>query len=75
MKQAKHDLENCHKILGSCNIQDVLKLPVVVNGMKIVGDKAKELCETCMLGKMTGFRSRTLVVKAKSSLELVCCEY
>ena len=41
VKQAKHDLENQHKILSHCNIQDILKLPDVVNGMKIVGDKAK----------------------------------
>ena len=74
MKQAKHDLENWHQILGHCNIQDILKLPDVVNGMKIVGDKAKEICETCILGKMTEFRSRTPDAKSKSSLELVHCD-
>ena len=74
VKQAKHDLEKWHKILGHCNIQDILKLPDVVNGMKIVGDKAKEICETCILGKMTESRSRQPDAKAKSSLELIHCD-
>ena len=74
VKQAKHDLENWHKILGHCNIQDILKLPDVVNGMKIVGDKAKEICETCILGKMTEVRSRIPDAKAKFSLELIHCD-
>ena len=74
VKQAKHDLEKWHKLLGHCNIQDILKLPDVVNGMKIVGDKAKEICETCILGKMTETRSRQPDAKAKSSLELIHCD-
>ena len=54
-----------HNILGHCNIQDILTLPDVVHGMKIVGDKAKESCETCILGKIADFRSRTRDAKAK----------
>jgi len=42
--------------------------------MKIVRDKAKEICETCISGKMTEFRSHTPDTKAKSSLELVHCD-
>ena len=42
--------------------------------MKIVGDKAKEIWETCILGKMTEFKSRTPDAKATSSLELVHCD-
>ena len=42
--------------------------------MTIVGDKAKEICETCILGQMTESRSRQPDSKTKSSLELIHCD-
>lgn len=50
--EAKHTLEEWHKILGHCNVADVQKLEATVDGMHILS-KEKFSCTTCVLGKMT----------------------
>ena len=74
MNQTKHDLETWHKILNHCNIQDFLKLPKAVNGIEIIGNKSREFCEICTLGKMAKYRSRQPDARAKSRLEIVHCD-
>ena len=44
------DVKTWHEILGRCNINDVLKLPNVVEGMKITGN-TKIDCNVCTEGK------------------------
>ena len=44
------DVKTWHEILGHCNINDVLKLPNVVEGMKITGN-TKIDCNVCTEGK------------------------
>lgn len=72
-KSATHSLQEWHEILGHCNMNDVMKLENVVDGMKIsnkdVGD-----CTVCIRGKMTNERSRLPDAKAKTPLELVHCD-
>ena len=63
-------LEEWHKILGHCNLQDVLKLESVVKGMSISNRKFSD-CETCTLGKMIQYRNRAPDRRASSPLELV----
>ena len=46
-----------HKILGHCNMKDILKLESVVDGMCISSKEIQD-CETCSLGKMIQYRSR-----------------
>ena len=41
-------LREWHEILGHCNLQDVLALENVVDGMRVTGKK-----QTCVMGKMT----------------------
>lgn len=45
-------LNEWHKILGHCNVNDILALENVVNGMRI-GSKSMTDCTTCILGKQT----------------------
>jgi len=62
--EAKHTLEEWHKILGHCNVTDVQKLEATVNGMHILR-KDKFNCTTCALGKMTQYRNREPDKKVK----------
>ena len=64
------DVKTWHEILGHCNIDDVLKLPDVVVGMKITGE-TKVDCNVCTEGKFTNSRSRKADAKASMPLELV----
>ena len=64
------DLEGWHKVLGHCNVSDVMKLERVVEGMKIAG-KHKFDCEACIRGKMTECRNRSPDERAVDPLELV----
>ena len=48
-------VEEWHKVLGHCNIKDVMKLEKVVEGMHISGDKENDTCKTCTLGKISKF--------------------
>ena len=62
-----------HKILGHCNMKDILKLESVVDGMCISSKEIHD-CETCSLGKMTQYRSREPDARATNNLELVHCD-
>ena len=63
-------LKECHMILGHSNVDDIMKLEKVVNGMKI-SDKTKFKCGTCVEGKMCQFRNHSADEKAKKPLDLV----
>ena len=65
-----HDLEMWHKILGHCNISDVMKLEQVVDGMNI-SSTDKFNCETCVMSKQTLTRSREPRLRTKNRLDLV----
>ena len=68
-------VEMWHKILGHCNIADILKLEDIVEGMKIEGNKdANFNCDICSLGKMPQFRNREPDERAKNKLDLVHCD-
>jgi len=56
--------------MGHCNINDILKLEHIVEGMKITG-KTKLDCETCILGKMSQYRNRVADERASTPLELI----
>ena len=73
MKIANHTVIEWHKILGHCNMKDVLKLEGVVEGMRISSKEIRD-CETCSLGKMSQYRSREPDMRATSNLELVHCD-
>ena len=59
--------------MGHCNLQDILALENVVDGMK-VSDKSDFNCDTCTLGKMPQFRNRNTDRKASKLFELVHCD-
>ena len=65
-----HSLEQWHKIMGHCNIKDLLKLESHVEGMKIL-DKANFNCSTCIEGKMCQNFNHTVNKSATYPLELV----
>ena len=65
-----HSADVWHKILGHCNMNDVLKLENVVEGMKIT-TKGKLECDTCVQGKMSQYRNREPDRCATSLLQLV----
>ena len=68
-----HTAVEWHKILGHCNMKDILKLESVVDGMCISSKEIQD-CETCSLGKMTQYRSREPDARAINNLELVHCD-
>ena len=65
-----HTATMWHKILGHCNIQDVLKLPGVVNNMRIT-DKSFSECNTCTLAKMKLDRNRTRETRSEIPFESI----
>ena len=73
VEEGKHTLEDWHRILGHCNVADILKLETNVDGMSIT-NKDKFNCDTCILGKMTQYRNRNPDSKATQRLELVHCD-
>lgn len=64
-------MQEWHRILGHCNIDDVLNLENVVEGMKVSEDRKKRDCNICMLGKMTNDRNRNPRVRSTVPLQLV----
>ena len=72
-KKKSHTLQEWHRILGHCNVKDVLKLESIVEGMHI-SNKSNFECETCIMGKMTEYRNRAPDKRAERSLELVHCD-
>ena len=65
--------KNWHQTMGHCNVQDILALENVVDGMK-VSDKSEFNCDTCTLGKMPQYRNRNPDRKASKLFELVHCD-
>ncbi|RUS73520.1 hypothetical protein EGW08_018705 [Elysia chlorotica] len=66
-------LKEWHNILGHCNVQDILKLSKVVDGLNI-SDPDRSIkfdCEVCTLGKMPQNINRTPDAKAESKFDLV----
>ena len=68
--RACRSLEEWHKVMGHCNIKDILKLEKCTKNMKIT-NKNNFDCETCLKGKMTVTRNRNPDDRAKSTLEFV----
>ena len=68
-KKASHSLTEWHKILGHCNVKDVLKLESVVDGMKIT-DKSFVDCDVCIKSKMSDKSVEYLMSELKSLLNL-----
>ena len=66
-------MEDWHKILGHCNLKDVLIVESVVDGMKIT-EKEKFDCQVCIKGKMSQYRSREPDKRATCPFELVHCD-
>lgn len=64
------NVKSWHEILGHCNMDDVLKLPNVVQGMKITGN-TKIDCNVCTLGKFTNSRNKKADPKANAPLEFI----
>lgn len=64
------DVKTWHEIMGHCNVSDVLKLPEVVEGMKIAGNTKLD-CNVCTEGKFINSRNRKTDTKASEALELV----
>ena len=62
-----------HKILGHCNMKDILKLESV-DGRTCISNEEIQDCETCSLRKMTQYRSREPDASTTNNLELVHCD-
>lgn len=73
VKNVSYSLKEWHKVLGHCNVRDIIRLKDVVNGMNI-SDKSVFDCDTCFEGKMTQYRNREPDKKANAILELVHCD-
>ena len=63
-------LNEWHKILGHCNVADIMKLEGLVDGMKI-SNKDNPHCSSCVLGKQTVNRSRKADLRAEQPMEFV----
>lgn len=77
LKCNSHTVEEWHRILGHCNVKDVIKLENVVKGMHIsnISSGKKDFeCETCIMGKMSQYRNRAPDKRATRNLELVHCD-
>ena len=74
-KEASHNLQEWHEIMGHCNAKDVLNLEKVVTGMNIT-DKDMKACEVCFQGKkkMVEERCRIPDSRATEPLEFVHCD-
>ena len=71
-KYSRRSLEEWHRVLGHCNMNDILLLENVVSGMKIENPGSKdEICENCVYGKMHKTFSRLADAKATKPLEFV----
>ena len=72
-KSGTHTLEEWHRILGHCNIKDILELEKVVKGMKISNKKFSG-CDTCVKGKLTDSRNKIPDEKASKPMEFIHCD-
>ena len=69
-KTGSHSVDEWHKILGHCNVNDIFSLENVVEGMKITNKRFTD-CIVCIEGKMTKYRNRDPDKKATEPLKLV----
>ena len=69
-EKRSESLQVWHKILGHCNLDDIVKLEGVVNDMKIT-DASKFDCETCILSKQANSRNCEADIRATKKFELV----
>ena len=65
-----HTAKMWHKILGHCNIQDVLKLPGVVKNMQI-SDKSFTNCNICTLAKMKLDKNKSRETRSEVPFESI----
>ena len=65
------DVNTWHKIMGHCNVADLIKMENVVDGMEIKGRKVIGCCENCILGKTTIPISRKPDERSSKPLEFV----
>ena len=72
-KKVSHSSKDWHQTMGHCNVQDILALEKVVDGME-VSDKLDFNCDTCTLGKMPQYRNGNPDRKASKLFELVHCD-
>ena len=68
-----YPLDYWHRIMGHCNVTDIIKVESVVEGMKIT-NKNKFDCSTCTKSKMTQSFNRVPEERATKPLELVHCD-
>ena len=73
VKSDFRSLLDWHKILGHCNIKNIMSLRNVVDGLN-VDDKQDFKCSTCVLGKMTQTFNRTSDMRATKPMEFVHCD-
>ena len=69
-KMIKHSLFEWHKILGHCNVQDIVNLAKLNPTIKIT-DKTPFDCESCIKGKMTQSINHNEDSKAQKPFDLV----
>ena len=67
-KKVMHSLEVWHKIMGHCNVDDILKLEEIVEDMQIT-DRNKFKCEIC-LQAMRQSRNRLPDTRATKIIEI-----
>lgn len=66
------DLETWHKILGHCNVSDILKLEKIADGISInKGSTEKFNCEECAMGKLSQTISREPRERCTKILEMI----
>ena len=65
-----HSLEDWHKIMLLCKVDDILKFEENVEGMQIT-ERNKFKCEICPQAKMSQSRNRLSDVHATKILEMV----
>ena len=68
---AVRSLEQWHSILGHCNVGDLKKLQLLVEGMNIQQGVSDFVCEPCILGKQTKTFNHELSERATKPLEFV----
>ena len=69
-KKVMHSLEDWHKIMRHCNVDDILKLKENVEGMQIT-DRNKFKCEICPQVNISQSRNRLPDTRATKILEIV----
>ena len=66
-----YSLEQLHKTMGHCNVQDLLKLENVTKGVKVMDSNESFDCETCLQCKQTRNVISKSRVRATQPLQVV----